>query len=228
MKKQLALAAILLVPTLAMADGDPAKFAVGLGAGTTGADLALTYKVTDNVNVRGIVSGINYSKDGNYGTSGNYSGDLKLFQAGILGDYHPFSGGFRVSGGAVYNGTELKLNGKPKSDSTFNVNGNTYTGSEVGNINAESKWDKPALYLGVGYGNPVKSKGFSLSADLGVLFTGSPSTNLNVQCGAAIAGTPTCTQLQSDAAAEQIKLRHDTDKVKYWAVGRIMANYAFF
>lgn len=53
MKKFIAIAAILAVPSLAMAT-EAANFAVEVGVGTTGLDAAVTYKLTDNVNLRGI------------------------------------------------------------------------------------------------------------------------------------------------------------------------------
>lgn len=226
MKKLIAIAAILAVPSLAMAT-EAANFAVGVGVGTTGLDAAVTYQLTDNLNLRGIVSGLDYGRDGKYGTDADYSAKFKLFHAGVLGDYHPFSNGFRLTGGVVYNNTKLSLNGKPQAGSTYTINGTTYNSADVGNLNGEAKWNKPALFLGLGYGNAVASKGFSVTGDVGVLLTGKPSSSLTAQCGAAIAGTPACTQLQSDVATEQSKLQHDTDKIKYWPVARVMVNYGF-
>ncbi|MDH0342056.1 hypothetical protein [Chromobacterium haemolyticum] len=225
MKKIFAIAAILALPTLAMADNT--HFAIGAGVGTTGVDAALTYKLSDNVNLRGIVSGLDYSRDGQYGTQADYNAKFKLFHTGVLGDFYPFSNGFRLTGGVVYNNTKLSLNGKPAAGSTYTINGTTYNSTDVGNLNGEAKWDKPAIFLGLGYGNAVSSKGFSVTGDLGVLLTDSPSTTLSAQCGSAIAGTPTCTQLQSDVAADQRKFQDDANKFKYWPVARVMVNYGF-
>lgn len=224
MKPILLAACLALLPALGHAEvGD---LAVGAGVGTTGVDLALTYKAADNVNVRGVLSGVDYDRDDRYGTDVDFAGTFELFHAGVLADLYPTSGGFRVTGGIVYNGTKLALDGKPRSGGSYEIGGQTYTADQVGSLNAEAKWDKPGLYLGIGFGDPVRTKGLSFSGDLGVIYTGSPDTNLRARCGTALDAAG-CAQLQQDAAVEERKLRDDADKIKYWPVARIMANYAF-
>ena len=82
-----------------------------------------------------------------------------------------------------------------------------------------------APYLGIGWGNPVaKDKGWGVTTDIGVLFQGSPKTDLVATCGAT-APPLTCTQLQSDTAAENDRLKNNLSNFKFWPVMSIGISY---
>ena len=218
--------ALFALPAAAFAQSGDAQFAVGAGLGTTGYDLMASYKVLDNLNVRGTLSGLNYNRDGDYNTDTHYNGKFKLFQAGVLADYFPFDNRFRMSGGLVLNQTKLGLQASAGSSTTYRLSGNTYYSNQVGGLDGEAKWNKPALYLGLGFGNSVKIKGLSLSGDFGVLLTGKPDTTLTANCTSALSAAQ-CQQLQIDVGVEQNKLRDDTNKLNFWPVARLTLNYAF-
>ncbi|UTH74797.1 hypothetical protein [Chromobacterium sp. IIBBL 290-4] len=228
MKYTKILSAIALIGAAlsAHAADDAARFAIGAGVGTTGFDLMATYKLADSVNLRGVLSGFDYSTSGNYGTDTHYDAKFKLFQAGLLADYFPFDNGFRLSGGLVANNTKIGLNANASGHATYTLNGYTYTADQIGKLEGESKWNKPGLYLGLGFGNSVKEKGLSLSGDLGVILTGKPSTNLSANCTSALSQAQ-CQQLQYNVNVEQEKLRGDMNKANFWPVARLTLNYAF-
>jgi hypothetical protein len=90
------------------------------------------------------------------------------------------------------------------------------------------KFNSTAPYLGVGWGNPVaKDKTWGFVMDLGILFQGSPKVTSTVNCGAAIQGTPTCTQLKNDVATSTTKLESDSSSFKYWPVISLGLSYHF-
>jgi hypothetical protein len=101
------------------------------------------------------------------------------------------------------------------------IGSTTYTPAEVGALNADIGFDDVAGYLGIGWGNAVAGeKGVTFGADLGVMFTGSPSVKLN-QVGGAI------TIPQSDLDAEEKSLEDDIDEYEYYPIVRIGMAYKF-
>ncbi|HEX7156218.1 MAG TPA: hypothetical protein VF229_03330 [Burkholderiaceae bacterium] len=219
--------AALALPLLAIADESaPASVGIGFNGGLSGAGADLTVRMSNYFNVRAMAAGLTVTRDGNYGTSDSWSAKLKLFQAGALLDYFPFAGGFHLTAGAVYDGN--KIDAQPNGG-TLTFNGTTYQISQLGSAGGTVEWNKVVPYLGIGAGNGVGSRGLHVTADAGVLFTGSPTSTLSATCGAAaIALDPTCqSTLNANVQVEQNKLRDNTGNLKYWPVARIGINSAF-
>ncbi len=160
-------------------------------------------------------------------SNGNYNVDLKLQNVSALLDWYPFGGAFRTTLGLVANGNKATL-AAASVNGTYTFNGVTYTASDVGSYSGEMKFNSTAPYLGIGWGNPVaKAKTWGFVSDIGVLFQGSPQITATSTCGAAIAGTPTCTQLQNDVASGAAKLESDLKNYKYYPVVSIGVSYHF-
>ena len=133
--------------------------------------------------------------------------------------------GFRMTGGLVYNGNKVDVDMKAKSGVEYVVNGTRYTAAQAGSINGSVEFKKIAPYLGIGWGNAVANKGWGFSADLGVMFQGSPRTGLtNSGCQATAA---ICTRLASDLAVEKTKLNDEINSFKTYPVLRVGASYRF-
>ena len=201
-----------------------ADTSLGLRAGTLGGGIELAHAFTEKLGFRVAANGLNYSTTDTY-ESVDYDAKLKLATGQLLFDWFPFSNNFRLSAGAAYNGNKLTLDGKPAPGGTFTFNGNTYSSSDIGAVKGKVDFREAAPYVGLGYGRPI-GKGLSLTADVGVLFQGSPRTTLTATCGAA---TPalTCSQIQSDLAAEQARLDDDVHKYQYYPVLSIGFAYVF-
>ncbi len=191
---------------------------LGLNVGTLGPGIALTMGLSDRFNVR--LSHGQYSTDDNIIKSGvNYDVNLDLKGTSLLLDWHPFSGGFRFSGGIVRNANEVT--GVAVLTGPIDIGDTTYTPAQVGGLNAAVNFDDNAGYLGIGWGNAVASgKGLTFAADLGVLFTGSPNVNLNQVGG-------TLTIPESDIAAEERNLESELDEFEYYPIVRIGIAYHF-
>jgi hypothetical protein len=201
----------------------PACFAdtsIGLRVGTLGGGIELAHAFTDTLGFRIVANGLNYDTTATY-ESVDYDAKLKLATGQLLLDWFPFSSNFRLSAGAMYNGNKLTLDGKP-TGGTYTINGTPYPASEIGSMNGKVDFRSAAPYVGLGYGRPV-GKGLSFTADLGVLFQGSPHTTLTATCGT----TAQCAQIQSDVAAEQAKLNDDMSKYQYYPVVSIGLAYVF-
>ncbi len=159
--------------------------------------------------------------------NGNYKVDLKLQTVSALLDWYPFDGAFRTTLGLVANGNKATLSSAP-TGGNYTFNGISYPAAQVGSYSGEMKFNSTAPYLGIGWGNPVaKAKTWGFVSDIGVLFQGSPKVPSTVTCGAAIAGTAACTQLQSDVAAGASKLESDMKNYKYYPVISIGLSYHF-
>ena len=210
---------VMLASPVSLADTS-----VGLRVGTLGGGVELAHAFTEKLGFRVSANGLNYSTSETR-ESVDYDAKLKLQSGQLLLDWFPFSNNFRLSAGAMYNGNKFTLDGKPSPGGTFTINGTTYSSSDVGSLNGKVDFRKAAPYVGLGYGRPV-GKGLSLTADLGVLFQGSPRSTLSVTCGAATPA-PTCAQIQSGVAAEQNKLDDDMHNYRYYPVVSIGLAYVF-
>ncbi len=220
MRKLFVTAAVL--PLLAFPGVAPADTSLGVRAGTLGGGVELSHAFSQRTGVRLDIDGYNRTQSS---TQDNIQYDMKLkLQTGsLLGDWYPFAGNFRISAGAMFNGNKFTLKGQPTGGS-YTINGVTYTAAQVGSLDATVDFNKGAPYFGIGYGRPINS-GLSLIFDLGVMFQGSPHSNITATCGAA---TPTqCAALQSDAAAEQSKLDDSLHNFKYYPVVSLGLAYTF-
>ena len=192
-------------PSLAASADD---VGVNLKAGTLGAGIELSKSLSDKFSVNLGFNSYNYKTTDT--TNGiDYDFKYELQSAGLLGNYHPFAGAFRFTGGVLYNNNELKLTGKPSAGSTYTINGVTYTAAQVGTLTGKLTFNKTAPYLGLGWGNRPGSK-FGLSADLGVLYQGSPKLTLTATGAAA--------GLSSDLEQERKKAESDLADFKWYPV----------
>lgn len=201
-----------------------ADVAASLDLGTTGFGLHVTTPIASQLNARVGVNFANYKYDG-HTSDIDYDFKLKLATFDALLDYHPFDGTFRISAGAVYNGNKIDARGKPAGNGTYDINGNTYAASAVGNLDGKIDFRKVAPYLGIGWGNAVKTAGWGFGMDLGVTFSGSPKTQLS-SSGCTLS-TTLCAQLGRDIAAENAKLADEVDDFKLYPVIRVGASYRF-
>lgn len=198
-------------------------FALGVGVGTTGPSLSATYQINNYLNVRGIYA--NYDFDEQEVESGiNYNIDIELDTFSLLLDYHPFtSSGFRLSVGAVKNGTEFRAS-STQTTGTFRVGGTDFNAADVGTLNASVSYDDIAPYLGIGWGNAVmNNKNLTFSLDLGVIGMDQPDVRLSST------GTNPAIQANLDAELinEERELESSLDDFDLFPVINLSLNYQF-
>jgi len=210
---------------LFLAASTPAWADVGvlLKAGTLGAGLDVSVGMNESLGLRLQANALSYDKDITE-SDVDYNADFDLKSAGLLLDWHPFSGVFRVSAGAYWNGNEATAVGRP-SGGTYEINGVTYPSAAVGSLNGQIDFESVAPYFGIGFGSaPKAGRGMTFSFDLGVLYQGEPNVGLTAVCG--VPG-PSCTQLQNDVAAEQASLQEEVSDYKFYPVVSIGIGYRF-
>ena len=156
----------------------------------------------------------------------DYSADLELKSAGLLLDWHPFSGVFRVSAGAYWNGNEATAVGRP-TGGTYEFNGVTYNAADIGSLNGRIDFESVAPYFGIGWASaPKAGRGMTFSFDLGVLYQGEPNVGLTAVCGPLVLPGD-CATLQGDVAAEQASLQEELSDYKFHPVVSFGIGYRF-
>jgi hypothetical protein len=211
---------LLTFPAVAAADTS-----LGFRAGTLGGGVELSHAFSQRIGARLNADGYNRTQSKTHDNI-QYDMKLKLQTVSLLGDWFPFANNFRISAGAMFNGNKFALNGKP-SGPGYTINGTFYPAAQVGSFDAAVDFNKAAPYFGIGYGRPI-NRGLSLIFDAGIMFQGSPKSKIDVTCGtAAPQGSARCTQLQSDAQAEQSKLDDSLHNLKYYPVISLGLAYTF-
>lgn len=218
---------LIAIGTLSMASASTASadnLALTLQGGTTGLGAGLAYRLTDQLSVRGSYNGFAYSHEETVDEL-EYDLDLELSTTELLLDWHPFNSGFRVTSGIVYNGTDLTGDARPTGTGTVEFGGQTFVVQDVGSVDADVDFQRVAPYLGIGYGQPF-GKRLSFSADLGVMYQGSPDATLQVRPGAGV-DPLTQARLEQAAADEERELEDELDQLRFYPVARIGLAYAF-
>ncbi|MDR2015357.1 MAG: hypothetical protein LBP99_07010 [Azoarcus sp.] len=191
--------------------------------GTTGVGMHVTVPVSQKLNARFGVNYFDYNMNGNT-SEVDYKFKLKLNTFDALADWHPLDNGFRVTGGLLWNGNKIDAKAKARNG-TYEINGNTYDAAQAGDLKGRIDFNDVAPYLGIGWGNAPKSKGWSFSGDFGVIFQGSPSVSLkNQNC---TAGALVCDQLAQDVNKERENLKDKVNNYQYYPVIRFGVGYRF-
>ena len=198
-------AAIAVSPLPAQAQGAGIAFHVGtLGVG---ADIAAAFGSHFGLrsgfnffptDIDAKVSGINYQIDF---ASPTFTAMLDLYLLGPL----------RVSGGAIYTTDDIVLAGELTGP--VDINGSTYSPTQVGIITGTILTNELSPYAGIGLGNPGRSK-FGFFLDHGVAFHGTPGFTLTAVGGSA----STLLQFQADLAAEEQSIRDDLANITVYPV----------
>ncbi len=178
---------------------------------TNGLGLGYAASVSEDFAVRGQINALpkqTFTGDvGDFGAGNTMTVELNWSSAQLLGDWYPGSGGFRMSGGVVFNSSKITLVGNG------NVNNKPAT------VNAEIKMsDGIAPYAGIGYSSkPKDAKGFGFVFDLGVMFQNPKSTLTATGAGVT----------QADIDAQNKKVQDAIDNLKVFPVFGIGLSYSF-
>jgi hypothetical protein len=196
---------------------------IGLNTGTLGLGIEYSTSINDMFALRTGLNAFDYSHSLN--ESGiDYDADLELKSISLILDYHPFSNGFRLSGGAIYNGNQLKVTGKPDGTGNIEINDVTYNSSQVGKVDGEVDFNSFAPYVGLGYSSSkTKESGFSFNTEIGAMFHGTPSAKLRATCS----DPAICASLQSDLTAEEKQLNDDLKSFNIYPVLTMGIGYKF-
>lgn len=180
--------------------------------GSNGVGIGYAASVAPNWAARGQFNSFKQSFSGSvgdFGSTATMTVDINLNSVPLLADWYPGDGGFRLSGGIVFNNNKITIAG---------------TGANVGTatnatVNAEIKLsDSIAPYLGIGYATrPKDAKGFGFNYDLGVMFQ-----NPKVSMTATGVGVT-----QAEIDAQVVKVQDAINNLKTMPVFGIGISYSF-
>ncbi len=208
---------------------DWSNISVGADVGTTGIGITGIKQLKDYPKWAIRFGAHKYSK--NYTTTDNkadYDFDLNLADVQLMADYHPWMSSFKITFGALYNGTDFDGKVTPRG-TTYIFNGHTYTTSDIGYVDVDVDFDNSiAPYIGIGwdtsFNKPKKSWGFTFN--IGVAYTGSAKATYTPTFGSAVSDA-TKQKILNDLDAEKKSLQDDLDKYKYLPYISIGFNYKF-
>lgn len=195
-------------------------------AGTLGLGLDLNYQLNRFVSAR---AGLNYLPYSDTIAEGgnDFDVDINLNTLGVLLDVRPFAGGFRISTGVFVNSSELSMD--TAQQVSYDVGNDTYTGNLQ--LNGSLTFQPVAPYLGIGYDLFYRSK-FSIGAELGILYQGSPNVSLTGTGTADLGGGNTINVgsdplFQENLRVEEQNLEDDIDQFSIYPVISLNLSYRF-
>lgn len=212
---------------------DGASFGVSVEASTLGAGLSIGLPVGERFNVRGVYHAFKYDAgEIEDGSGATYEPELDLNTTGVVADWHPFQGAFRLTAGFMSNGNKINLSGRPTGN-TYRVGQCEFESNPADPMRVEGavEFASSAPYLGIGWGGNFNGgSGFFATFDVGVMMSGSPDTTLRGRgqarnadplqpaCGDAVnyqdvSSYPEFQQAVQDAEDE---VNTETEKYEYW------------
>ena len=195
---------------------------VALRAGTPGIGLEVNKLLLSHLGVR--VGGNYFRYSATRSESGiRYDATLKLRGISALLDFYPGArGSFHFTGGLFSNPVKVTATGKPSAAGDFEINGTTYTASQVGRLDAEAKYSDVGPYFGLGFGTPANTHhGLKFLFDLGVVIG---KAKVTLDATGAASGSP----LASDLAAQARQTQNDiNDYAKVYPVLSFGLGYRF-
>ena len=225
--KHLRTSLIAITGSLLIANTAVAESTVVGKLGTLGGGIEYVHAISPKFAIGIGYNGFSFDDDLEEGGI-NYDADLKMQNFSIIGDYHPFANGFRISAGITNNGNEFALNATPmEGGDEIQVGSGSYGADDVlESLDGLISFKSTAPYLGIGWGHPPKSgKGWSFDTDLGVLFQGSPIASLTATC--VDADSAECTELQNNVAEEEISFKEDSEEFDVFPVVTVGVSYTF-
>jgi hypothetical protein len=136
-------------------------------------------------------------------------------------DWHPFHGGFHLSGGLAFNQTSMDLD--THSTASLTIGGHSYSASDFGSVHGDVSFKHITPYAGLGWGNAFGQDGhWGIVTDLGVAFLGRPHVCLSAT--GPIASDP---GFQEDLSQEQRDVENDLSILRFYPVFSISLFYRF-
>jgi len=204
-----------------------AEVGVGLAVGTTGISGSLTFPIySDKLNIRGTLNGFKYDTDITE-TDIEYNAEADLESYGLLLDWHPFGGGFRLSTGFYSN--KNKITGDATPQEAVDIGGTLFEPEEIGTLQLDAGYGRSfAPYAGIGWGNAIsEDQRLSFSIDLGIMFTGDINVDLKASSPLADALPSVRVSLEDALKQEEQDLEDDLAVADFWPVLNLGVSYRF-
>jgi hypothetical protein len=211
MRSQL-LAAAATLAVASQAGAQDSRFAVGLGAGTTGLEAQAAIGLSDSLSLRGSANFLDYDYEGDF-DGVNYDTTLEASTAAAFVDLRPFANALTLTGGAYLGSREVSLAATPTA--AVDIGGISFDPGDVGRLEGEMDLGELAPYAGVGFDNTFTGRGrVGLRLSAGIAFGEEPEVSLS-SVGGALSGDPALQQALRD---EEEAISDDAELLRYYPV----------
>lgn len=213
----LAVAAMLGAGGAAAADGG--VWSVGVSGGTLGISPEVGYRFGEHGGLRLNGGFLDYDRSEEIDDI-DYDGTLKLNSVGLMADWYPFGGSFRISGGARSSKNRIDLSAEPTAN--IEIGDDTFTPAEVGRLDGRVDFKNFTPTVTLGWGGKFRS-GFAVGFELGVMMQGSPQLSLAAS-GGTLSNDP---GFLAELETERQEAEEDADDFKLWPVLQLHFTYRF-
>ena len=214
-------------------NNEPKKWAVGVHTqlsttGFIGVDAG--YKFSPNLHARLGLNTVGFNLD--YASEGiDYKAKFNPTNVHLLGDFFPFGGGLRLTGGLVFQSNQFDATGTPNSSTAggitqVNIGNEIYNINQVGTITSEGSFSNSvAPYLGIGFGTPL-SPGLGFNFDAGVMFAGSPKVKLRANIPSSVPANIQA-DIRNSLDEQERRTNNDISSFGIYPVISVGLSYAF-
>jgi hypothetical protein len=204
------------VPLEKAATSRPDHYPISLGieGGTTGFGGSAAWRFMPHLGIRGGMDYFSYSISDRDIQGISYNGRLRLQSEPAILDIYPWkTSSFRISVGALFNQNQVTGD----STGSVSIDGITYPNQQ---LSLKVTQNTVSPYLGIG-GNLFyfdRAHHWSLGAELGAAYTGSPAVTLSNPTG----GIP-----NSALESERLHVEDQIQNFKFWPVIKLAISYQF-
>jgi hypothetical protein len=164
--------ALAALPAAARADLF-SSVSYGVHASTIGDGITLEKPLLYDFSIRITASSMSVSDESTY--DGNpYTTTTRYNNYALIGDYRPYAGRWRISGGLLFGNDRVDNIARPEF-ATMRVGNGIYPLAGTGTVSTRLRYDRPSLYAGVGTGTG-SIRGLALTFDAGVLIRNGTAT----------------------------------------------------
>lgn len=222
----------LLMPLVSQAEGERWEF--GASIGSNGIGLDLSYRYSDSLRVRAGYHfydlDVDTDAEDNNGVQDDelkYSSELQLSNLGLLADWYPWGGVFRITGGAVANQNDYVVRATCENPSGCEVGSSTFSRTELGTITTKIEVEDFGPYLGIGWDRALDAtKRWTISFDIGAFYQGSPKVEMTSD-GSCVNSVLTGAACSAALEDEERELEDELESFKYYPVASIGIGYRF-
>jgi hypothetical protein len=156
---------IAACPTAVQADLF-SSLSYGVRASTIGDGITLEKPLLYDFSVRVTTGALSITNQSSYdGTP--YTTTTRYNNFGVIGDFRPYGGRYRISGGLVFGNDRIDNIARPQS-ALIQVGNGLYSSAGAGQVLARVSFNRPSIYAGVGTGTGIV-RGLALDIDGGIL-----------------------------------------------------------
>ncbi|MCB1845296.1 MAG: hypothetical protein KDI09_20175, partial [Halioglobus sp.] len=209
-------AALLLAANTASANDD---LWFGIKAGSLGLGVEARWQAIPWIDFRAGLNRFDYEDNGAQAGIA-YDATLELDTVYATANLRFPLSPMRLSIGAFGNNNQLVMASREASNIV--VGGQTFSGTEVGQLHTTSSFDSVSPYLGIGFDFEL-AKRIGLDLDLGVLWQGEPTVTLTAN--GTLANDPA---FQDRLETERLELQNEAEDFKAWPVVSLGLHFNFF